>query len=71
MSPNPALGIVLHAIGGFAAGSFYSPLKKVRGWSWDTAWLMMGLAAWLAAPWFAAWRTTPWLGKVLSESLTT
>src|SRR6186997_2199099 len=69
MNPNPALGILLHAIGGFAAGSFYSPLKKIRGWSWETAWLMMGLAAWLAAPWFAAWRTTPELGQVLSQAL--
>jgi L-rhamnose-H+ transport protein len=69
MTPNPALGVLLHAIGGFAAGSFYSPLKKIRGWSWETAWLVMGLAAWLAAPWFAAWRTTPQLGQVISETL--
>src|SRR3954470_14725753 len=69
MTPNPAIGILLHAIGGFAAGSFYSPLKKVRGWSWESAWLMMGLAAWLVAPWFAAWRTTPELTQVVHESL--
>jgi L-rhamnose-H+ transport protein len=61
--------VLLHAIGGFAAGSFYSPLKKIRGWSWETAWLVMGLAAWLAAPWFAAWRTTPQLGQVISEAI--
>src|SRR4029079_1734357 len=71
MCPNPALGILLHAIGGFAAGSFYSPLKKIRGWSWETAWLMMGLAAWLAAPWFASWRTNPELSAVLSQALNT
>src|SRR6476659_4579948 len=71
MTPNPALGILLHAIGGFAAGSFYSPLKKIRGWSWETAWLMMGLAAWLAAPWFASWRTNPELSAVLSQALST
>src|SRR5256885_1639525 len=71
MTPNPAIGILLHAIGGFAAGSFYSPPKKIRGWSWETAWLMMGLAAWLAAPWFASWRTTPQLGDVLSQAWST
>lgn len=70
MTPNPAIGILLHAIGGFAAGSFYSPLKKIRGWSWETAWLMMGIAAWLAAPWFAADLTTPQLHQILSEALT-
>ena len=26
------LGILLHAIGGFAAGSFYLPFKIVKGW---------------------------------------
>lgn len=69
MKSDPALGILLHAIGGFAAGSFYSPLKKIRGWSWETAWLAMGLAAWLAAPWVASALTTPHLGQVVSESL--
>lgn len=69
MTPNPAIGILLHAIGGFAAGSFYSPLKKIRGWSWETAWLMMGLAAWLGAPWIAAKLTTPELGQVVEEAI--
>jgi L-rhamnose-H+ transport protein len=67
MPPNPALGIVLHAIGGFAAGSFYSPFKKIRKLSWEAAWLMMGLAAWLASPWIASWLTTPQLGAVLRQ----
>ena len=33
MSANPVLGISFHSIGGFAAGSFYIPLKKVRDWA--------------------------------------
>jgi L-rhamnose-H+ transport protein len=69
MTPHPVIGILLHAIGGFAAGSFYSPLKKIRGWSWETAWLMMGVAAWLAAPWIAACLTTPQLHEIISQSL--
>ena len=68
MTPNPVIGILLHAIGGFAAGSFYSPLKKIRGWSWETAWLMMGVAAWLAAPWIAALSTTPQLHEIISQA---
>jgi L-rhamnose-H+ transport protein len=71
MTPNPGLGVLLHAIGGFAAGSFYSPLKKIRGWSWESAWLIMGLSAWLAAPWVASYLTTPRLGEVISESFAT
>lgn len=69
MVPNPIIGVVLHAIGGFAAGSFYSPFKKLRDISWESAWLLMGIAAWLAAPWLAAWWTTPRLGDVLWQSL--
>ncbi len=40
MNPNPFLGVFLHALGGFAAGSFYIPYKKVRGWAWETYWLV-------------------------------
>ncbi len=68
MVPNPALGVLLHAIGGFAAGSFYAPLKKVRQWSWESYWLIMGLAAWLVAPWLVAFLTTPDLLGVLASS---
>jgi L-rhamnose-H+ transport protein len=68
MTTNPALGILLHAIGGFAAGSFYAPLKKVQRWSWESFWLVMGLAAWLAAPWAVALITTSDLFGVLANS---
>lgn len=68
---NPAFGVLLHAIGGFAAGSFYTPFKKIRKLSWETAWLLMGLAAWVASPWVASWLTTPQLGDVLRESWAT
>src|SRR6185369_3086341 len=33
-------------------------------------WLMMGIAAWLAAPWIAASLTTPQLHEVISQALT-
>ena len=68
MTTNPALGILLHAIGGFAAGSFYAPLKKVERWAWESFWLVMGLAAWLAAPWIVALITIPELLNVLADS---
>jgi L-rhamnose-H+ transport protein len=71
MAPNPLLGILLHAIGGFAAGSFYAPIKWIKGWAWESAWLVMGLAAWLACPWIASYLTTPSLGEVINEALST
>ena len=53
MQANPFLGVLLHAIGGFAAGSFYIPFRKVKGWAWETYWLTGGLFI-LAAIYLAA-----------------
>ena len=36
MSANPVTGVILHAIGGLAAGSFYIPYKAVKRWSWES-----------------------------------
>jgi len=47
---NPILGVIFHAIGGFAAGSFYAPCKRIKGWAWETYWLMLGVFAWIVAP---------------------
>jgi len=55
--PNPFLGVVLHAAGGLAAGSFYIPFKKVRGWAWESYWLVGGVFSWIIAPWVVAWLT--------------
>jgi L-rhamnose-H+ transport protein len=68
MTSNPFLGVFLHAVGGFAAGSFYAPLKSVKAWAWESLWLIMGLAAWIAAPWTVALLTTPRLLEVLTGS---
>lgn len=51
MSPNPFLGVVLHAIGGLAAASFYIPYKRVKSWAWETYWLAGGFFSWIVAPW--------------------
>ncbi len=50
MDANPFLGVILHAIGGLAAASFYLPYKKVKGWSWETYWITGGIFSWLIAP---------------------
>jgi L-rhamnose-H+ transport protein len=41
------VGIIFHFIGGFASGSFYMPFKKVKGWHWESYWLVGGLFSWL------------------------
>jgi L-rhamnose-H+ transport protein len=56
---NPILGVLFHAIGGLAAGSFYAPCKKVKGWAWETYWLVLGIFAWIIAPLVMASVFTP------------
>ena len=62
------LGVMLHALGGFAAGSFYIPFKKVRNWAWESYWLVGGVFSWIVAPWVVALVTVPELMSVLSEA---
>ncbi len=52
-------GIIYHFIGGFASGSFYIPFKKVRGWAWESYWIVGGLFSWLFVPFIAALLTVP------------
>jgi L-rhamnose-H+ transport protein len=53
------IGILLIAIGSIGAASFYVPFQKVRQWSWESYWIMQGVAAWLILPWVFAWITVP------------
>lgn len=62
------LGIIFHFIGGFASGSFYIPYKKVRGWSWESFWIVGGLFSWLIVPPVAAWLTIPHFGDIISAT---
>lgn len=65
MGPNPFLGVLLHALGGLAAGSFYIPFKRVRGWAWESYWLAGGFFSWIIAPWVMALLLCPHLLVVL------
>lgn len=61
-------GILFHFIGGFASGSFYIPYKKVRGWSWESYWIVGGLFSWLIVPPVAAWLTVPHFCEIISQT---
>jgi len=52
-------GVIFHFIGGFASGSFYLPYKKVKGWAWESYWIVGGLFSWLIVPLIAASLTIP------------
>ena len=62
------LGIIFHFIGGFASGSFYIPYKKVKGWHWESYWIVGGLFSWLIVPPLAAWLTIPGFSKIISQT---
>jgi len=62
------LGVIFHFIGGFASGSFYIPYKKVRGWSWESYWIVGGLFSWLIVPPLAAYLTIPGFGDIIKNT---
>jgi len=62
------LGIIFHFIGGFASGSFYIPYKKVKGWQWESYWIVGGLFSWLIVPPLAAYLTIPGFMEIISGS---
>lgn len=61
-------GIIFHFIGGFASGSFYMPFKKVKGWAWESYWIIGGLFSWLLVPPLAAWLTLPGFSEIISST---
>ena len=62
------LGVVFHFIGGFASGSFYIPYKKVKGWAWESYWIVGGIFSWLLAPFLAAFLTIPGFTDIISKT---
>jgi L-rhamnose-H+ transport protein len=68
MTPNPALGVFFHWLGGLASGSFYVPYRGVKRWSWETYWLVGGIFSWIIAPWVFALLLTRNLLAVLSAA---
>lgn len=65
---NPLLGVFLHGIGGFASASFYVPIKFVRKWSWEVAWIVMGVVAWLITPMVVATITIPSWPQAIAQT---
>lgn len=62
------LGVLFHFIGGFASGSFYMPYKKVKGWSWESFWIVGGLFSWLIVPPIAAYLTIPGFAEIIKNT---
>ncbi|MGB3007590.1 MAG: L-rhamnose/proton symporter RhaT [Chitinophagaceae bacterium] len=65
------LGIIFHFFGGAASGSFYMPYKKVKGWSWESFWIVGGIFSWLIVPPLAAYLTIPGFMDIIRGSSST
>ncbi|SFB80522.1 L-rhamnose-H+ transport protein [Parapedobacter composti] len=61
-------GVIFHFIGGFASGSFYVPYKRVKGWAWETFWIIGGLFSWLIVPPLAAYLTIPGFDEIIRNA---
>ncbi|TLV00715.1 L-rhamnose/proton symporter RhaT [Dyadobacter luticola] len=62
------LGVIFHFIGGFASGSFYIPYKQVKGWSWESYWIVGGLFSWFIVPPLAAYLTIPGYTEIIAHT---
>lgn len=61
-------GVIFHFIGGFASGSFYIPYKKVKGWAWESYWIVGGVFSWLIVPPLAAYLTIPDFVAIIKQT---
>ena len=62
------LGVFFHFIGGFASGSFYMPYKKVKGWHWESFWIVGGIFSWFIVPPLAAYLTIPGFADIIKQA---
>ncbi|MBI5820736.1 MAG: rhamnose/proton symporter RhaT [Verrucomicrobia bacterium] len=65
---NPALGVLIFALGGLAGAVFYLPFKKVKNWAWESYWAVYALAGLVIVPWALAFATSPNVCKVLGAA---
>ncbi len=50
MDINILFGIALIDTGAFSAGSFIVPFGKIKGWQWETYWMVYSLGAYIILP---------------------
>jgi L-rhamnose-H+ transport protein len=65
---NPALGVLIFALGGLAGAVFYLPFKKVKNWAWESYWFIYAVFGLVLVPWILAFATSPNLLTVLKNS---
>ena len=65
---NPVLGTGVFLLGGIAAATYLLPFRGVRGWKYETGWLVSVLAGWLVFPLVFDACVIPDFGRVLGAA---
>lgn len=65
---NALLGVIFHAIGGGASGSWYMPYNWVKKWRWEIYWISGGIFSWLIMPFLAVVLTIPNWQEILQAT---
>jgi L-rhamnose-H+ transport protein len=68
MDSTATIGVLLYMAGGLLGASFYLPLKKVKGWAWESFWLIYAVTALLVVPWALAVTYSPNVFSVLKAA---
>jgi len=68
MNPGLFFGILLIAMGAFSSGSFAVPFGKIRGWQWETYWMIFSFGAYILFPLAACLIFTPDYVAIISAS---
>ena len=66
MNNQILLGILLISTGAFSAGSFAVPFGKIKGWQWETYWMVYSLGAYVIFPLIACLVFAPDFVDVIS-----
>jgi L-rhamnose-H+ transport protein len=65
---NAPMGIMIFMLGGLAGAVFYLPFKKVKGWAWESYWLVYAVFGLVLVPWVLAFTTSPNVLSVLRSA---
>lgn len=65
---NPALGMIVCVCGGLAGAVFALPFKRVKGWAYESYWLIYAIFGLVVFPWILAAMKVPNLMGVLKDA---
>ena len=65
---NPVLGTGVFLLGGIAAATYLLPFRGIRGWAYETGWLVCVLVGWLVFPLIFDAFVVPDFGRILGSA---